>query len=310
MHLRGARMQRLRGAGRLYPGKGQWPQGETSAPPGTAPLPAPTWRARGGPGRRAGLTAREGAGRDGSVPVGCPAPDRRPRTHGQQHRVCGGLEGARPALHGQGQVASRREVPQDQGGLGPGPGLPGTGAQPLESCAWQASCPRGPLAQARLTTALPGPHGHQQLRGATGAAGGEQATSDPQAGPGLQAGGGPPGGPAHRPPPPPHPQPLTGPAGGTGRHRTEGPGLRDHLHSYSVPESEPRSWRHPPGPRRGLECTRRLTGTGSPGSRPGPLCRGPRMPGARWRLLTWVIASLRAGRGGPAGRVGRGRREV
>lgn len=78
VHLRGARMQRLRGAGRLYPGKGQWPQGETSAPPERPLSPHPPGERGAAQGGRAGLPLHE-KGRGGTAQCsGCPAPRQTP----------------------------------------------------------------------------------------------------------------------------------------------------------------------------------------------------------------------------------------
>lgn len=286
-------------------------------PPGPQPPPGGPWGAgRGGAGRPLGGRGL-GAGWQG-LPLRASSSPQEPRTDGQHHGVSGRPQRPRPAQDGQGEVASRREAPQDQLGLAQHQGLlPGEMSSPREL--GTARCPpQGAVGPHQADHGAARLHGRQQLTGHERVCGGKGAGGPrvrPQAptacrarggtrehrGRGAREGraplsrGGPgPSLPSHCPPPTPTvPQcpslALHCPTHRSSQRRGRPPRAGAQPATQPPPRtpcpgSEPRSARCPPPRPRRWPLPALRPGTGPPGSHPGPQERGPRRRGARWGL--------------------------
>lgn len=140
---RGGQNQRRRGTRHFCPWKGAAATGRNKVSSGPDAHLESEGHPEGGWARH--TPRRAGLGQDGQR-SGCSVPpERHRRTHGLQHQVRGGLERPRLAQHGQGEVESR--------------------------CVRHTPCPRRPLAQARLTTALPACMDTSSLMGTSEAVG-------------------------------------------------------------------------------------------------------------------------------------------
>lgn len=127
----------------------------------------------GGAGRPLGGRGL-GAGWQG-LPLRASSSPREPRTDGQHHGVSGRPQRPRPAQDGQGEVASRREAPQDQLGLAQHQGLlPGEMSSPREL--GTARCPpQGAVGPHQADHGAARLHGRQQLTGHERVCGGKGA---------------------------------------------------------------------------------------------------------------------------------------